>query len=134
MKMTRKDFLAASAAFVSAGLVCMSAACVAKPDSSVGSFAEAKPVWIAGEERATNSFCAIRSRFNGDSGAAVLRVTAAYDYRVRLNGRFVGFGPVRGPAGVFRIDEWKLDAKAGDNVLEVEAAGYCCNCYYYSCY
>ena len=129
--MTRKDFLAASAAFVSAGLVCMSAACVAEPGSAVGSFAEAKPVWIAGEERATNSFCAIRSRFNGDLGAAVLRVTAAYDYRVRLNGRFVGFGPARGPEGVFRIDEWKLDAKAEGNVLEVEAAGYCCNCYYF---
>ena len=53
----------------------------------VESFAEAKPVWMAGEERATNSFCAIRCRFKGDAGAAALRVTAAYDYRVRLNGR-----------------------------------------------
>ena len=107
------------------------AACIAEPGSAAGSFAEAKPVWIEGEERETNSFCAIRCRFSGASGAALLRVTAAYDSRVRLNGRFVGFGPVRGPEGVFRIDEWNLDAKAGDNVLEVEAAGYCCNCYYF---
>ena len=97
----------------------------------VESFAEARPVWMAGEERATNSFCALRCRFDGGSGAATLRVTAAYDYRVRLNGRFVGFGPVRGPEGVFRIDEWKLDVKAGDNVLEIESAGYNCNSYYF---
>ena len=97
----------------------------------VASFAEAKPVWIAGEERATNSFCAIRCHFNGDSGAAALRVTAAYDYRVRLNGRFVGFGPVRAPEGVFRIDEWKLDAQKDDNVVEIESAGYNCNSYYF---
>ena len=97
----------------------------------VESFAAAKPVWMAGEERATNSFCAIRCNFKGDSGAAALRVTAAYDYRVRLNGRFVGFGPVRAPEGVFRIDEWKLDARKGDNVVEIEAAGYNCNSYYF---
>ena len=94
------------------------------------SFAEAKPVWIDGEDRSLNSFCAIRCRFNGDSGAAI-RMTAAYDYRVRLNGRFVGFGPIRGSEGVFRIDEWRLDAQKGDNVLEIEAAGYNCNCYYF---
>ena len=130
------DFKGGSFARVSLLLLAMlpfstSAASVAEPDSAVGSFAEAKPVWIAGEERATNSFCAIRGHFSGDSGAAVLRVTAAYDYRVRLNGRFVGFGPVRAPEGVFRLDEWKLDARKGDNVVEIEAAGYNCNCYYF---
>ena len=98
---------------------------------AVKSFSKAKPVWIEGEERATNSFCAIRCRFDGDSGAATLRVTAAYDYRVRLNGRFVGFGPVRAPEGLFRIDEWKLAGKRGGNVVEIEAAGYNCNSYYF---
>ena len=108
-----------------------SAALAAAEPHPVESFAEAKPVWMAGEERATNSFCAIRCRFSGDSGAATLRVTAAYDYRVRLNGHFVGFGPVRAPEGVFRIDEWNIDARKGDNVLEIESAGYNCNSYYF---
>ena len=98
---------------------------------STGAFVAARPIWISGEEKKWNSFCAIRYCFKGGSGTPLLRLAAAYDYRVRLNGCFVGFGPVRGPAGVFRIDEWRLDAKAGDNVLEVEAAGYNCNCFYF---
>ncbi|MBR3222228.1 MAG: hypothetical protein IKF72_08370 [Kiritimatiellae bacterium] len=112
-------------------LLLASALLSATAQPPIESFAEAKPVWIDGEERATNSFCAIRCHFDGGSGTASLRVTAAYDYRVRLNGRFAGFGPVRAPEGVFRIDEWKLDARKGDNVVEIESAGYNCNSYYF---
>ena len=72
---------------VTAVAVLAAALLSATAQTHVDSFAEAKPVWMAGEERATNSFCAIRCRFKGDAGAAALRVTAAYDYRVRLNGR-----------------------------------------------
>ena len=128
--MNKLLIMVSTVVFTTAAATSASAACVAAPDAA-HSFADAKPVWTEGEERATNSFCAIRCRFNGDSGVAALRVTAAYDYRVRLNGRFVGFGPIRGPEGVFRIDEWGLDAQKGDNVLEIEAAGYNCNCYYF---
>lgn len=110
-----------------AGLMALNVAAFA-----ADSFVKAKPVWIKGEENAWNSFCALRCRYNSDStSAALLRVTAAYDYRVKLNGRFVGFGPIRGPKGLFRIDEWKLSVRPGENVVEIETAGYNCNSYYF---
>lgn len=110
-----------------AGLMALNVAAFA-----ADSFVKAKPVWIKGEENAWNSFCALRCRYNSDSTlAALLRVTAAYDYRVKLNGRFVGFGPIRGPKGLFRIDEWKLSVRPGENVVEIETAGYNCNSYYF---
>jgi len=96
------------------------------------SFQAARPVWTRGEESLLNAFCAVRGTFDCPAGAAaVVRVTAAYDYRVRLNGAFVGFGPIRGPEGVFRIDEWKLPVRDGANVVEIEAAGYNVNSYYF---
>lgn len=96
------------------------------------SFVRGEPVWIKGAGKEWNSFCALRGRFNAKAGdEVILRVTAAYDYRVEVNGTFAGFGPVRGPEGVFRIDEWKIDARQGLNTLEINAAGYNCNCYYF---
>ena len=100
--------------------------------SAADSFVKGEPVWIKGEEREWNSFCALRGHFSAKAGGeAILRITAAYDYRVEVNGQFAGFGPVRGPEGVFRIDEWKLQANLGVNTVEIKAAGYNCNCYYF---
>lgn len=112
--------------------VCAAAVCAILTCSGADAFKSARPVWLKGEERALNSFCALRGSFACPTGAeVVVRVTAAYDYRVKLNGRFVGFGPVRGPQGVFRIDEWRPAACAGENVLEIESAGYNCGSYYF---
>lgn len=100
--------------------------------SAVAGFVSAKPVWAKGRSQEVNSFCALRCGLRDViARPVVLRVTAAYDYRVRLDGRFIGFGPIRGPEGVFRIDEWTLDIPDGKGRLEIEAAGYNCNCYYF---
>lgn len=100
--------------------------------SAVAGFVSAKPVWAEGRAQEVNSFCALRCELRDVTARpVVLRVTAAYDYRVRLDGRFIGFGPIRGPEGVFRIDEWTLDIPDGKGRLEIEAAGYNCNCYYF---
>ena len=94
---------------------------------AVPAFSKAQPVWPKGLEREKNSnirFLATVSLAEGDS--AVLRITGASVYRIRLNGKHVGYGPARGPIGWFRVDEWPLaaKAKAGVNVLEIDVAGY----------
>ena len=92
-------------------------------------FERAVPVWPAGEETAMNTFFRFRCEFDASEGT-VLRVSAGYDYRAKLNGEFVGFGPARAAHGYARVDEWPLTTKAGRNVLEIESAGYNCNSYY----
>lgn len=105
---------------IATGVVLVSAVCAA-----------AVPVWPEGEEATLNSFFDFRADFAAKAGDdVVLRVTAGYDYKARLNGAFVGFGPCRTAPGFFRVDEWKLSAKAGTNVLSIESAGYNCNSFY----
>ena len=95
-------------------------------------FSAAEPVWPQGRERELNSAFRFQCRFRAGSGdKPVLKVTAAYNYRVKLNGRFVGYGPVRAQEGVFRVDEWPLAADEGFNDLVIESSGYNCNSYYF---
>ena len=97
-------------------------------------WSRARPVWPKGEADTVNFSCAFETDVRkrpGDS-PSVLRVTAAYDYRVTVNGAFVGFGPVRGPEGVFHVDTWTLPLADGVNRVAIEAAGYRCNCYYFN--
>ena len=93
-------------------------------------FEKAVPVWAEGKATEMNSRVRFRATFEADTGeGAVLRVTGANAYRIRLNGTFVGYGPARAPKGFFRTDEWPLAAaiRRGRNELEIEAAGYNCN-------
>jgi len=91
----------------------------------------AEPVWVKGEERTVNAFFEFRAEFEVAAGdAAVLRITAGYDYKARLNGGFVGYGPCRTAPGFFRADEWKLPVTEGANCLSVDVAGYNCNNFY----
>jgi alpha-L-rhamnosidase len=90
-------------------------------------FAAAESVWPAGLEKEMNTFVEFRAAFDVKAGdAPVLKMVAWYSYRVTLNGRFVGFGPARGPKGFFRADEWDLSkaTRTGRNELLVEVAGY----------
>jgi alpha-L-rhamnosidase len=96
-----------------------------------GVFSLAEPVWPEGRERELNSACQFRCRIPGGGTGVRLRATAAYNYRARLNGKFVGYGPLRAEEGVFRVDEWPLDLEPGENELVVEVAGYNCNSYYF---
>lgn len=74
-------------------------------------FEKAVPVWAEGKATEMNSCVRFRTTFETDADeGAVLRVTGANVYRIRLNGTFVGYGPARAPKGFFRTDEWPLAA------------------------
>lgn len=96
----------------------------------------AEPVWAAGREREMNVTLGFSTSFEIPQGESadcwILRMTGSTIARVTVNGKFVGYGPARGPHGWFRIDEWKLsDAlKTGTNVVLIEIAGYNSNSYY----
>ena len=91
----------------------------------------AQPVWPEGEAETENAFFVFKCRFTARDGDVVmLRATASYDYKAWLNGEFAGFGPVRCTPGLFRVDEWPLRAKDGENILEVQVAGYNCENFY----
>lgn len=95
-------------------------------------FLSALPVWPAGRAFVKNDFILFRTVFTADGNAPyTLRLTGSTLYRIRLNGDFLGYGPARGPKGIFRIDEYRFDAKDGENVLEIEVSGGNVNTYYY---
>jgi alpha-L-rhamnosidase len=96
-------------------------------------FRSAQPVWPAGREREKNLTVGFRAVFEAPAHAgAVLRVTGSSVYRIHLNGAFLGYGPVRGPHGYSRVDEWDLAGRLGSgvNVIAIEVAGYNVNSYY----
>ena len=100
-------------------------------------FVKAVPVWAAGREKEMNVTLVFVATFDvADAETAkniVLRSTGSTIMRVRVNGKFAGYGPARGPHGWFRVDEWKIGAllKPGQNRVVVEVAGYNANSYYH---
>lgn len=95
-------------------------------------FVKAVPVWPKGCETERNAFFGFRAVFDATAGVRpILRVTGCSDYRVSLNGRFVGWGPARAAKGYFRVDELPLPIKAGRNIVSIEVAGYNCNSFYH---
>ena len=87
----------------------------------------AEAVWPVGLENEMNTLVAFRAAFEAKPGAkTVLNLVAWYSYRVTLNGKFIAFGPARGPKGFFRPDALDLTAavRPGRNDLLVEVAGY----------
>ena len=100
--------------------------------AATAAFSTAKPVWPKGEEATLNFSCRFRGSFAADgTETCVLRATSAYAYRVKLNGQFAGFGPARAAPGFFRMDEWKLAATNGVNVVEIEACAANNECFYF---
>ena len=84
-------------------------------------FEKAVPVWAKGRAEEMNVTLAFSAAFdlrdaNGVKGA-ILRVTGASVMRITVNGKYVGYGPARGPHGWFRVDEWDLSGS-------LEIAGY----------
>jgi len=91
----------------------------------------AVPVWPIGREGEMNGFYSFRASVVSDVAAkGVLKATAGYSYRARVNGGFVGYGPARSAPGFFRVDEWPVELSAGTNTVELEVAGYNCNNFY----
>lgn len=84
-------------------------------------------VWPKGLSREMNSFVGFRTEFEAGEGTVPLLDLCAWgSYRVTLNGRFVGFGPARGPKGMFRPDRWRLadGVRPGRNDLLIEVSGH----------
>lgn len=95
-------------------------------------FRAAKPVWPKDRETEMNCTAGFRTIVDKLPGQSyVLRVAASTTYRVFAAGKFVGYGPARGPHGWYRIDEWHLESwmHPGKNVVAVEVAGYNVNSY-----
>ena len=110
--------------------LCMAVAAFATA-AAVPAFQAAQPVWPQGRERRMNDFVEFRADFEAKPGdRPVLRLTGSSVYRIRLNGRFAGYGPARAAKGFFRVDEWPLKVSAGRNTLTVEVSAYNCNNFY----
>ena len=76
---------------------------------SAPKFDAAKPVWPEGRAERMNDFVEFRATFEAKAGETpVLRITGSSVYRIRLNGKFAGYGPARAAKGFFRVDEWPL--------------------------
>lgn len=106
----------------------LSLACAATNVTAAG-FLSAKPVWPRGKELELNGSYSFRGTFCAKPDQEfVLKVAAAYPYRVMVNGAFAGYGPTRAAPGFFRMDEWTVRATNGVNALEIEAySGGCGN-------
>lgn len=85
-------------------------------------FASAQWVWSA-EAADENAYVYFRQPFAGQAGPALLRVSADAQYALRLNGGFLGAHQYADYPGEKIYDEYEVDLRAGENLLEV--AGYC---------
>ena len=92
-------------------------------DSSRSFFLKAQPVWKKGTSSTLNSICLFSCEFHGKNGLKLV-ITACNEYRVFLNGSFLGFGPARASHGYSRVDEYELKNLQETNLLVVEAAAY----------
>ena len=95
-------------------------------------FESARPIWPADRETEKNLLAGFRCLLpRAPGGPVTLRVAASSLYRAFLNGAFLGHGPARGPHGYYRVDEWDLTDRLGEeNLLAIEVAGYNINSYY----
>ena len=95
---------------------------------------KAKPIFLKGKTREMNVQALFRAQItlSQDDPAAVLFVTAAALYKLRINGNFVSYGPARAAHGYSAVDKIPVGSHliSGMNVLEFEVAGYCCPTYY----
>ena len=92
-------------------------------------FLKSKPMWAKNEEKTMNYHLVLRAE-NQDLNNTVLYITAAYAYRLTVNGEFVAFGPARTAEGYARVDAVSLDRfKGKPSEIIIEVAGYNCRSY-----
>jgi len=114
-------------------LVAVELAASAALAAEAPAFRSARPVWPTGRTTEMNLLVGFRAIVGAPpAGQVVLRVAASTLYRARVNGRFVGHGPARGPHGSYRVDEWDVTRalNSSANIVSVEVAGYNVNSYY----
>jgi alpha-L-rhamnosidase len=92
-------------------------------------FLKSKPMWAKNEENTMNYHLVLKADVL-DPKDTVLYLTAAYTYRLTVNGEFVFYGPARAAEGYSRVDEISLN-KFGGNKAEIiiEVSGYNCRSY-----
>lgn len=88
-------------------------------------FLKAKPVWVKGKENKVHMMVQFKCLCPQKSGA-VLRVATSGIYNLRVNGRFVAYGPARAGKNHFRMDEIDLSAylTQPQNAVVLEVCGY----------
>ena len=95
---------------------------------------KAKPIFLKGKTREMNiqALFRVQITLSQHDPDAVLFVTAATLYKLRINGNFVSYGPARVAHGYSAVDKISVGSHlaSGINVLEFEVAGYCCPTYY----
>ncbi|MBQ8495868.1 MAG: hypothetical protein IJ489_00230 [Clostridia bacterium] len=95
------------------------------------SFDVAKPVWATGRETEMNLWLSFRTVAKG-AEKTVLKLTGSSAYEVKVNGKFIAFGPARCAHGFYRVDELDLSANITENaVITVNVAGYNADSYYH---
>ena len=95
---------------------------------------EVRPVWVKGCAEEMNVSFGFRGDFTAKAGdRCVLKLTGSTVYRIFVNGTFAGYGPARGPKGLFRVDEWDVTpfVRPGANAVAVEITAYNVPTYYY---
>ncbi len=95
------------------------------------SFEKALPVWVNRREKELNLWLSFRAVAKKAS-STLLRITGSSAYDVKVNGKFIAFGPARSAHGYFRVDELNLsDEIKADAVITITVAGYNANSYYH---
>ena len=129
--MKRSFFGGASAVlFATLFVMLLSSGCgrTARPDLTVyDSFLRARPVWAEGRETEKNLTLSFREVIETRGAkSALIRIAASTDYRLRVNGEFVGHGPCVAAHGFYRVDCYDLKPylHRGRNVVALEVAGY----------
>lgn len=114
-------------------LVLACACFISKAQSEPYTFVEAKPVWSEGRAHEKNLFLSFREVVEVRRvEEATIRLTASCDYRLSVNGKFVGHGPCVAAHDFYRIDAYDLKPhlRRGKNVIAIEVAGYNVPSYY----
>ena len=101
--------------------------------SEPSAFKVAKPVWSENRETEKNLTLSFREVVEVRRlKSASINLTASCDYRLRVNGEFVGHGPCVAAHDFYRVDTYDLKPylKRGENIIAIEVAGYNCPSYY----
>lgn len=94
-------------------------------------FEKALPVWPFGRETEMNLWLSFRALASG-AKKTVLRLTGSCAYDVKVNGKFIAFGPARCAHGFYRVDELDLSEYIeGKSVITISVAGYNADSFYH---
>ena len=99
----------------------------AEDPRQIDSFSDAVPVWAEGRQTEKNLTLSFREVVKvGHKTRSEIRIAASTDYRLKVNGTFVGHGPCVAAHGFYRVDCHDLTPylRRGENVVSVEVAGY----------